>query len=553
MSSNSPFPPGAQLVAYLRDSGGDDQDLSVDQQEAAIRAWCAPHGHPLARIFRDTRSGTSTVGRAGFEDMLRYFAQKKRVPEAGLILWRYNRFARDLDDAQFFKAALRRRGYLIHAIMDQIPEGAAGRAVEFFIDWMADKFSEDLSIDVKRGQRHNLAQFGTLGGTPPRGFKRELVDLGRRRDGSDHQAARWVPDPDWWQTCRSAWEMRAAGRSYRQIHAELRLFNAVNSYSTFFTNRIYLGELRFGDQVLPAYVEPLVDQATWDAVQAINAKHARPPAPQQVEHPRRAASSFLLSGLARCALCGALLNGNVIAMRGQPRRGYYLCSGAHAHHNCPARRIPQQPLEEAVIDELVTFILAPANLAAILDEDRAQHEEHRVEHHQRRAEQVAQLAQVRKQITNLTNAIAATGHSPALLERLRALELDQVAIQAALGDLDRWLSAPAATLSPVQLENLAKNVAVILRAADPSTRRQLLSAFVAQITAQRGERIIYGSIDFYTPPADLLTSLGDLPPIDALFLDNPDPPMINYAYAQCPFGGTKRTHKFTAEIHRKTC
>src|SRR3990172_3018725 len=33
-----PLQNNARLVAYLRDSGGADQDLSLDQQEAALRA-----------------------------------------------------------------------------------------------------------------------------------------------------------------------------------------------------------------------------------------------------------------------------------------------------------------------------------------------------------------------------------------------------------------------------------------------------------------------------------------------------------------------------------
>lgn len=37
MSVNCPFPPGSKVNGYLRDSGGDEQDLSVPQQEAELK------------------------------------------------------------------------------------------------------------------------------------------------------------------------------------------------------------------------------------------------------------------------------------------------------------------------------------------------------------------------------------------------------------------------------------------------------------------------------------------------------------------------------------
>lgn len=39
MNTSQPFPPGSCIVAYLRDSGGERQELSTGQQEAEIRAW----------------------------------------------------------------------------------------------------------------------------------------------------------------------------------------------------------------------------------------------------------------------------------------------------------------------------------------------------------------------------------------------------------------------------------------------------------------------------------------------------------------------------------
>ncbi len=49
----SPFPPGTRLFAYLRDSGHEDQELSIIQQEKEIRTWCTDHDPILDHIYTD--------------------------------------------------------------------------------------------------------------------------------------------------------------------------------------------------------------------------------------------------------------------------------------------------------------------------------------------------------------------------------------------------------------------------------------------------------------------------------------------------------------------
>ena len=43
---NTPFPPGALVAGYFRDSGGDEQDLSVERQIGEFRRWLVQLGHP---------------------------------------------------------------------------------------------------------------------------------------------------------------------------------------------------------------------------------------------------------------------------------------------------------------------------------------------------------------------------------------------------------------------------------------------------------------------------------------------------------------------------
>ena len=239
------MPTNTYYAAYLRDSGGEEQELSIEQQEKEIRAWCIEKGFTLTTIFKDeARPGSSVVTRQAFQAMMHHF-RSDTCKEQGIIIWKFSRFARDIDDAQFYKADLRRRGFQIVSMKDQVPDGLDGRFFEAAIDWMNARFLEDLSSDVKRGLRHLVEEYGAVPGTPPRGLKRQPITIGTHRDGKPHIVHKWIPDPEYWQRCRLAWEMRSAGATYKEIHQATRLYGSKNSYATFFRNRIYLGELIF--------------------------------------------------------------------------------------------------------------------------------------------------------------------------------------------------------------------------------------------------------------------------------------------------------------------
>ena len=81
--SSCPLPPGASVIAYARDSGGQGQDRSVAQQLAAVAAYCHDHGLVLVRTFTDEATpGSTTAGRDAFLEMVSWLRQL--APEPGV-------------------------------------------------------------------------------------------------------------------------------------------------------------------------------------------------------------------------------------------------------------------------------------------------------------------------------------------------------------------------------------------------------------------------------------------------------------------------------------
>ncbi|HFC09031.1 MAG TPA: hypothetical protein ENJ54_04120 [Chloroflexi bacterium] len=492
-----PLPPGAPVAAYLRDSGGEEQELSLAQQETEIRAWCEARGLALTRIFRDeARPGSSVVGREGFQQMMRHF-RSGEAPEKALIIWKYSRFSRDIDDAQFYRADLRRRGVRVISLHDQIPEGPAGRLYEAALDWMNQQFLIDLSTDVKRGLRHIVAQYGCVPGTPPRGFKRVPVVIGKRRDGSKHICHRWEPDPDLVPLIRRAFEMRAAGTPISQIHAKLHLYRTLNAYTTFFRNPIYVGILKYGGETYEGYCEPIVAPQTWRTVQKIMEDNAERFGRR---HPRRVNSPFLLSGIAYCGQCGAPLYGHVTTRPGKGRDEAYRCTRAKRKAGCDAPRIPRHILEKAVLEALIRHILTPENLAQIQQTHRAAAQRRQAERQaQARALRKRQSA-LRKRITNITAAIAQAGPLPSLLTELKELETEKAVIEAQLQELQRPQPEPR-ELTPEEITQISERLIHYIQTADKETQRRLLRGLIAKITVTREGDHIEGVIQYYTPLA----------------------------------------------------
>lgn len=492
----STLPPGSVVDAYVRDSGGPRQQDSTDQQISELETYCSHYGLNLRHVYKDVaKSGGSTIGRDDFNKMMDMTRKEEDRP-AGLLLWSFARFARNLDDAVYYKALLRKRDVIIHSMTDPVPEGQFGRIVELFIDLSDEEKKRQTSTDARRGLHDLVTVYGCVPGRPPRGFICEPVILPPRRDGSLHVAHRWVLDPALSSRVRKAFEMRANGYTLSQIHKELHLFGALNSYKTFFRNRLYIGILEFGGLVVEKYCEPLMDMETWNAVQRRIEEHAQ--GPRDRYHPRRANSPYLLSGLVYCGECGSSMTGTTVT-RNRGRTEAYRCSRSKRRAGCTQGRIGRKKLEEAILATLQEYILLPDSLAAIYEIQ--QNSIGREEAH--RLERLATLRDERKklsgQIANLTRAIAEKGHSQALLDRLTELETMRAQAAVESGELETRRFEPVPSLSPGQIESISKNLQEILSNGPLEKIRQILRALIYKIIIKKEENGLVGTITYFAP------------------------------------------------------
>lgn len=502
----STLPPGSTVWAYLRDSGGQDQDRSINRQLEAIQEYCRTHQLQLVHVFKDeARSGTTTAGRDDFQRMINQSKEIHSNPR-GLLLWNYARFARDLDDSTYYKSLLRRNGLIIHSLTDPIPEGPYARFVETLIDISNEERSRQTSIDAKDGLRSIVMQ-GAVPGTPPRGFKREPIKTVNPRTGEERKNHKWVPDKKLISKVRKAFGMRAAGSTLNEIHRETRLFGSINSYRTFFTNKLYIGILEFGGMVVENYCDPLIDMDIWNAVQ----KRIEDTSQKQFKemHPRRANSIYLLSGMVKCATCGSPMSGNSVTFKADRGRDEaYLCTRAKRHAGCDAKRIARSRLEELVLSTITEYILIPESIAAV-QEIALQNQVHgEAERAERRSSLVDERTSLSREIANITRAIADAGHSEALLEALKQKESLRARVKKDIEQLEIPIE-PVPDLTQPQIETASKLLVERLKHAPLETRRETLRGIVHEVVAVRdGPRVEAFITYYYPPPFDLAPTGG---------------------------------------------
>jgi len=206
MTLDLPYPPGSRLCAYLRDSGHANQELSVPQQEAEIRAWCTERGYELPDelIFRDVAktSKRGIVGREAFVSMTEYFAARPRA--GGLLLWDFRRWGRDLESSLYWFLEIHMRGVKVYTVSEPIPEGPFGLIYVIIKLIGADEENKSKARDVRRmaGVQIRLATLAHI--------LRNPVYMGSYRWGETERDDLYPPlvDPETWQRAQQAGDAR---------------------------------------------------------------------------------------------------------------------------------------------------------------------------------------------------------------------------------------------------------------------------------------------------------------------------------------------------------
>ena len=477
-----------RAFGYIRVSGDEqaDRGLPVAGQRERIQRYAAEHDMELDHVYVDeARPGSSDV-REQFQLMMRV-AHQDPPPAGAVIIWSWSRFARDQDDAHFWKASLRRHGVQILSVEDAVPQGTGMDYIfEALIHWKDEKRLEEIGHDARRGQQ-TLAALGYIpSGCPaPRGYRVELE--AREIEGRRRRLRRWVPDPDVAPIARRAWELRLSGASYQTVIRETGLFRSNGSLSTFYCNTAYKGYVSFGGTRVE--VEPIVTPEEWAAVNAAR------PARKSGAYARRKGSRFLLSGLLRCALCGSALAGDY-SPAGERNDGHrrqqwdhYRCLTSKRGGDCALPRIAAVALERSVLGYVYSEILDQNAMETHWAELESARDALRPTIEAQIHNLLAELDTTRRRIENLIRVIEQTANAT-LVGRLSQRELDAQGLEAQIAALQSQLTArpPMPDIDAIRerLQNALEN--------DRQAARELLRTLILDVTVSEEDILVRGKM-----------------------------------------------------------
>lgn len=335
-------------AAYIRVSTEDQAELSPESQLEEIKKYAQREGIQLLRdqIYIDAgRSGKKADRRPEFMRMIAA-AKEKGCPFSLILLWKYSRFARNQEESIFYKSILRSKcGIDVVSVTEPLIGGPFGSLIERIIEWMDEFYSIRLSQEVKRSMKVN-AERGRLQAGPSFGYSVENGVLVPKHDEADHVRYIFTSFLSGKSICIISRELNAMGvRTHRGNLFENRTVEYI------LRNPVYIGKLRWNPAgktrrdfrnesiiVADGAHEPIISTEIWE-----KAQHRLDKIKTERAYKARPADELRcwLSGLVRCAACGATL---VFA-----KPHYYKCNN-YVHGRCQqSQHIRADVLEDAIL------------------------------------------------------------------------------------------------------------------------------------------------------------------------------------------------------------
>lgn len=279
-------------VSALMGRGGDDFH-SPELQVTAMRRVIP--GMREVAVVEDIDQTGRTFTRDGID-------QIRRLAEAGsidaLAVYNVSRLGRNVLESLQFLSWLADRGVTILSASENLDTSTpTGRWMLTTMLGLAEMQSDQIG-DGWSQTIHHRARAGKHHGRPPTGYVR----------GED---GRLVEDPIVGAAIRRMFADYAAGEQVRTVRRRLQaatgLVLAASTVKRMLTNRTYRGVVHVGARGpagavdLPDAHVPLVDEPTWQLVQARLVADRRTPA-------KLLAPKYALSGIGRCGVCNGRTN-----------------------------------------------------------------------------------------------------------------------------------------------------------------------------------------------------------------------------------------------------
>lgn len=336
-------------VIYARFSSDKQKENSIDFQLRADHAYCEAKGLKIVGEYIDRAISGTTDKRPDFQRMIQD-AQKRQF--AFIVVYRFDRFARNRYDSAIYKKELEKYGVRVLSTEESIGVGDESVILESIYEAMAESYSRRLSRIVTQGMRETALKGLSTGGNLSLGLK--VVDHKIEIDERTAPAIRYC------------FEARAEGKTKKPIADELnargfrtkmgKLFT-VNTVSQILSNPVYKGVHNYAgiERSCPA----TVSAELWDRVQKIEGREKK-------KYGRKVSDTYYaLSGKLYCGHCGSTMTGDSGTGKSGTKHFYYTCSTKKKNRSCKKKSEKKDFIEWYICEQTICSVLTDKNIKTI--------------------------------------------------------------------------------------------------------------------------------------------------------------------------------------------
>ena len=484
----TPFSEGDKVVGYCRYSEGDEQGLkntSTEEQAEAIRKFCEENRLELVQIFADPfASGRSVQGRDHYLEMLSFLLHKKRTDIAGVVLWDYERYGRNYDQATLDAARLRMAGYKIFSLQQPISDTSPfAKVMEAMYMASAQNQSDMISADVRRALQNNFQKYKVIPRSNiPDGWIAVPVDMGLLSNGEKRIGYKAEPDPVLAPRIRQAIDQRLHGATIDEMIVIIGGMFAGKQrvyIKRLMSKPLLYGEFSYGGFTMTDYCEPIIDKETFDSLQLYN-KYA----PREHERPVQGHYSKnrpLLSNMLYCGVCGKKAFLDRRTAKGRLYETYY-CNDKHVGFR-------REILDSLVIEkgiELLSdehYIKDVESIVASLKSPFSDEMDN--------SSITSEIAKIDAKIKRISSAIEDSDEAPAtLVKRLSELEKERSELTSLLAEPS--CSGEAQTQILEETNQLRLSIIAVLKNEKSTTEelRNALSLFIHSVVIYPNRKVL---------------------------------------------------------------
>lgn len=401
-------------VIYARYSSDSQREESIEGQIRECMEFANQKGLTVIANYIDRALTATSDNRPDFQRMI---ADSNKHCFDIVIVWKLDRFSRDRYDSAMYKHILKKNGVKVVSAKENISDGPEGIILESMLEGIAEYYSAELSVKVKRGLKENAIKGKINGGGVPFGY---YTDENQKLAIDNTQAP----------IVQEIFTMYADGYLIKNIVKHLndkgiqtnrgKKMN-YNIIQYMLTNRRYIGEYQYGDTIIKDGVPRIISDELFETVQRELRKNAHAPARHKAE------DDYLLTTKLYCGKCKAFMVGDSGTARNKEVHRYYKCVNAKKH-TCDKKTVKKEWIENLAVkyaldildnQEIIDYLIDKIYMLQLGENPRLPRLKE-------------QLNDVQKKIANIIEAIEQGMIFESTKDRLGALEKNKKELESAI-------------------------------------------------------------------------------------------------------------------------